>query len=295
MAKVLVTGANGMLGSDLCEIFKEKGHQVIGTDLENLDVCDFKTVQDTMIQIEPDFVIHLAGMTDVDDCEKEPEKSFHINTIGTQHVTLACQKTRALLVYLSTLSVFDGTKCEPYTEFDTPNPQSWYSRSKYRGELVVEKLLKQYYIVRAGWMFGGGLEDKKFVVKIMDLALKNGSIDVVDDKYGSPTYTRDISSGIERLINTGLYGTYHMVNTGGYCSRFEYAQAILKNAGITTCAVHPVSSASFPLPAPRPRIEAARNYSLELHGWNWMPAWRNALEGYIKTVLLPERETVARM
>ena len=295
MAKILVTGANGMLGSDLCEIFKEKGHQVIGTDLENLDVCDFKTVQDTIIQIEPDFVIHLAGMTDVDDCEKDPEKAFHINTIGTQHVTLACQKTRALLVYLSTLSVFDGTKCEPYTEFDTPNPQSWYSCSKYRGELVVEKLLNQYYIVRGGWMFGGGLEDKKFVAKIMDLASKNCSINVVDDKFGSPTYTRDISSGIERLIKTGLYGTYHMVNTGSYCSRFEFAQAILKYAGITTCTVHPVSSASFPLPAPRPRIEAARNYSLELHGWNWMPAWRNALEGYIKTVLLPERETFARM
>ena len=295
MAKILVTGANGMLGSDLCEIFKEKGHQVIGTDLENLDVCDFKTVQDTIIQIEPDFVIHLAGMTDVDDCEKEPEKAFHINTIGTQHVALACQKTRALLVYLSTLSVFDGTKCEPYTEFDTPNPQSWYSRSKYRGELVVEKLLNQYYIVRGGWMFGGGLKDKKFVAKIMDLASKNCSINVVDDKFGSPTYTRDISRGIERLIKTGLYGTYHMVNTGGYCSRFEFAQAILKYAGITTCTVHPVSSASFPSPAPRPRLEAARNYSLELHGWNWMPAWRNALEGYIKTVLLPERETFARM
>ncbi len=290
MAKVLVTGANGMLGSDLCEIFKEKGHQVIGTDLETLDVCDYEAVQETVIQIEPDFVIHLAGMTDVDDCEKEPEKAFHINTIGTQHVALACQKTRALLVYLSTLSVFDGAKSESYSEFDTPNPKSWYSLSKYRGELIVEKLLSQYYIVRAGWMFGGGLEDKKFVAKIMDLASKKGSINVVDDKFGSPTYTRDISRGIERLIKTGLYGTYHMVNTGGYCSRFEFAQAILKYAGITTCEVHPVSSASFPLLAPRPRMEAARNYSLELHGWNWMPAWRNALEGYIKTVLLPERD-----
>lgn len=295
MSKVLVTGANGMLGSDLCEIFKEKGHQVIGTDIETLDVRDYEAVGKTVIQIEPDFVIHLAGMTDVDDCEQEPEKAFHINTIGTQHVALACQKTSALLVYLSTLSVFDGAKCESYTEFDTPNPQSWYSRSKYRGELVVEKLLDQYYIVRAGWMFGGGLEDKKFVAKIMDLAAKNDSINVIDDKFGSPTYTRDISSGIERLIKTGLYGTYHMVNTGGYCSRFEFAQAIFKYAGITTCAVHPVKSASFPLPAPRPRNEAARNYSLELHDWNWMPAWRNSLEGYIKTVLLPEHEKIAKI
>ena len=295
MSKVLVTGANGMLGSDLCEIFKEKGHQVIGTDIETLDVCDYEAVQETVIQIEPDFVIHLAGMTDVDDCEQEPEKAFHINTIGTQHVALACQKTSAILVYLSTLSVFDGAKCESYTEFDTPNPQSWYSRSKYRGELVVEKLLNQYYVVRAGWMFGGGLEDKKFVAKIMDLAAKNDSINVVDDKFGSPTYTRDISRGIERLIKTGLYGTYHMVNSGSYCSRFEFAQAILKYAGITTCAVYPVSSTSFPLHATRPRNEAARNYSLELHDWNWMPTWRNALEGYIKTVLLPERETIAKM
>jgi dTDP-4-dehydrorhamnose reductase len=292
MAKVLVTGANGMLGSDLCEIFKEKGHQVIGTDLETLDVCDYEAVQATVIQIDPDFVIHLAGMTDVDNCEKEPEKAFRINTIGTQHVALACQKTRALLVHLSTLSVFDGTKCESYTEFDTPNPKSWYSLSKYRGELVVEKLLNQYYIVRAGWMFGGGLEDKKFVAKIMDLASMNDSINVVDDKFGSPTYTRDISRGIERLIKTGLYGTYHMVNTGDYCSRFEFAQAILKYAGITTCAVHPVSSASFPLLAPRPRMEAARNYSLELQGWNWMPIWRDSLEHYIETALLPEREAV---
>ena len=292
MAKVLVTGANGMLGSDLCEIFKEKGHQVIGTDLETLDVCDYEAVQETVIQIEPDFVIHLAGMTDVDNCEKEPEKAFHINTIGTQHVALACQKTRALLVHLSTLSVFDGTKCESYTEFDTPNPKSWYSLSKYRGELIVEKLLNKYYIVRAGWMFGGGLEDKKFVAKIMDLASKNGSINAVDDKFGSPTYTRDISRGIERLIKTGLYGTYHMVNTGGYCSRFEFAKAILEYTGNTTCAVHPVSSAVFPLPAPRPRMEAARNYSLELQGWNWMPNWRDALEHYIETVLLPAREAV---
>jgi dTDP-4-dehydrorhamnose reductase len=293
MARVFITGANGMLGTDLCNLFENEGYQIFCTDIENLDVCDFNKVQKIVDQIQPDYVIHLAALTDVDKCEREPDKAFQINTIGTQHVALACQKTGALMIYVSTLSVFDGRKYEPYTEFDTPNPKSWYSRSKYRGELVVEKHLNKYYIVRAGWMFGGGLEDKKFVAKIMELASKNGSINAVDDKFGSPTYTRDISCGIEQLIKTGLYGTYHMVNTGGYCSRFEFAKAILEYAGNTTCAVHPVSSAVFPLPAPRPRMEAARNYSLELQGWNWMPAWRNALKGYINTVLLPERETVA--
>ena len=293
MARVFITGANGMLGTDLCNIFKNKGYQIYCTDIENLDVCDFDEVQKIVDQIQPEYVIHLAALTDVDKCEREPDKAFQINTIGTKNVSLACQKTDALMIYVSTISVFDGTKCEPYSEFDTPNPQNWYSRSKYRGELVVEKHLNKYYIVRAGWMFGGGLKDKKFVAKIMELASKTGSINAVDDKFGSPTYTRDISRGIERLIKTGLFGTYHMVNTGGCCSRFEFAKVILEYAGNTTCVVNPVSSAVFTLPAPRPRMEAARNYLLELQGWNWMPIWRDALKHYIETVLLPERDTVA--
>jgi dTDP-4-dehydrorhamnose reductase len=190
------------------------------------------------------------------------------------------------MVYISTISVFDGRKCEPYTEFDQPNPQSWYSRSKYQGELIVEKLLSRYYIARAGWMFGGGPEDKKFVAKMMELAGNRDTLKVVKDKYGSPTYTADIASGVERLSRTDLYGTYHMVNTGGFCNRFEFAQRILEFAQITSCELQPVSSAEFPLPAPRPDMEAARNYNLELRGLDWMPPWQEALQRYVETTLL---------
>jgi dTDP-4-dehydrorhamnose reductase len=113
------------------------------------------------------------------------------------------------------------------------------------------------------------------------LARDRPALNIVSDKFGSPTYTLDLTHGLERLIGTGLYGTYHMVNTGTSCSRLEYARAILEYAAIDSCQLHPVSSAAFPLAAPRPRMEAARNYSLELQGFNWMRPWRDALHEYV--------------
>jgi len=285
MARVLVTGAKGMLGTDLCRIFQEKGYDVVITDIDEMDVRNTELVQQTVADISPDWVIHLAALTDVDGCEREPGDAYHTNTIGTQNVALACQSTGAGMLYVSTISVFDGTKCEPYTEFDRPNPESWYSRSKYEGELIVEKLLDKYYIVRAGWMFGGGREDKKFVAKIIELAADRTSLSIVDDKFGSPTYTVDIASGIEKLLNTGLFGTFHLVNTNGYCNRYEFAKAILAYAGIDSCELTPVNSAKFPLPAPRPRMEAALNYNLELRGMNWQRPWQDALKEYIQEAL----------
>lgn len=286
MTRVLVTGAKGMMGTDLCRILEDRGYDVTATDIEEMDVRDRDLVQATVEKLRPATVFHLAALTNVDDCERFPDDSFLTNTIGTQNVALACHSTNTLMVYISTISVFDGRKCEPYTEFDQPNPQSWYSRSKYQGELVVEKLLSRYYIARAGWMFGGGPEDKKFVAKMIDLASSRDMLKVVNDKFGSPTYTADIASGVERLTHTGLYGTYHMVNTGGYCNRFEFAQKILEFAQITTCELQPVTSAEFPLPAPRPNMEAARNYNLELRGFDWMPSWQSALQRYVETTLL---------
>ncbi|MFL7837574.1 MAG: dTDP-4-dehydrorhamnose reductase [Candidatus Promineifilaceae bacterium] len=286
--KALVTGAKGMMGSDLCRILAQRGYDVLITDIEEMDVRDRDLVQDTVQSFQPDVVFHLAALTDVDACERDPDASFLTNTIGTQNVALASRGIDATVVYISTNSVFDGTKCEPYTEFDVPNPQSWYSRSKYQGERIVETLLDKYYIARAGWMFGGGPEDKKFVAKIIDLARERDQLTVVDDKFGSPTYTYDISNAVEKLWQTGLYGTYNTVNIGGYCSRFEFAQKILEFAGINDCEILPVSSARFPLPAPRPRMEAARNYNLELRNLNWMRTWQEALQAYIGGVLIPD-------
>jgi len=147
--KVLVTGAEGMLGSALCRLFGER-HEVIATDVEEMDVRDYTLVFRTLQDEEPDLVVHLAGITDVDGCERHPDLAYSVNALGTKNVALACQRVDAAMVYVSTLAVFDGTKCEPYTEFDKPNPQSQYAKAKYHGELVVRDFLDRYYIVRAG-------------------------------------------------------------------------------------------------------------------------------------------------
>lgn len=281
--KVLVTGAKGMLGADLCPIFAEK-YQVIPTDIEEMDVQDAGSVLQTLDEVRPAIVVHLAGLTDVDQCEREPDAAYRINALGTKNLALACQRVEATMVYVSTLAVFDGTKCEPYTEFDQPNPQSHYSRAKYQGELMLRDFLQRYYIVRAGWLFGGGQQDKKFVAKIIDLARKHSELKVVDDKFGSPTHTKDLSHGMMKLIQTDLYGTYHMVNSGGDCSRYEIAQKVIEYAQIKDCRLIPCSSAEFPLAAPRPRMEAGYNYHLQLMGLQPMRPWLQALKEYIETV-----------
>ncbi len=282
--KILVTGARGVLGTDLCAIFAEE-YQIKATDIEDMDVRRRDIVSDVVSQFRPEMIIHLTALTDVDACERNPDVAFQTNTIGTQNVALVCQQFDIPMVYVSTISVFDGTKPEAYTEYDTPNPQSYYSRSKYQGELIVQSLLRKYYIVRAGWMFGGGKRDKKFVAKIIELAQTRSSLKVVNDKFGSPIYTRDFAEAIKRIITTGQYGVFHAVNTGGPVSRFEIAQAILQFANITSCELFPVCSAEFPLPAPRPRMEAGRNLVMELLGMTPMRHWRVALQEYIQTML----------
>ena len=270
-----------MLGHDLCDIFGQR-HEVVATDVEEMDVTDYALVFQTLNEVRPGLVVHLAGMTDVDGCEKEPDLAYSVNALGTRNVALACQRLGATMVYVSTLAVFDGAKCEPYTEFDRPNPQSHYAKAKYQGEVLVKDFLDTYYVVRAGWLFGGGKQDKKFVGHIIELAKGRSELMVVDDKFGSPSYTKDLAAGIRELVETGQFGTYHMVNAGGPSSRYEIAQRILEYARIDSCRLIPCSSAHFPLAAPRPRMEAGRNYNLELMDLQLMRPWRDALKEYIE-------------
>jgi dTDP-4-dehydrorhamnose reductase len=273
-----------MLGQALVPIFRER-YEVFPTDLEECDVRNADLVEDEIRSCKPRFVLHLAAMTDVDACEKNPDEAYRTNTLGTRNVALACQRCDATMVYINTGSVYDGRKPTPYIEFDTPNPQSIYARSKHQGEIIVCTLLAKFFIFYAGWMFGGGPDDKKFVAKIMELARERNELSVVNDKFGSPTYTADLSRAVYDFIESGLYGKYHCVNVG--CpSRFEVAGEIIRIAGITDCRLTPVSSAEFPLPAPRPRMEAMRNYHFELLGLHPLRDWREALEDYIRSTLI---------
>jgi dTDP-4-dehydrorhamnose reductase len=286
--KLLVTGAAGMLGSALVPALNQRGGKVFATDLkpiddeiEFLDVRDYKKIEESVNKIKPDMVLHLAAETDVDKCELEPEHAFLTNTIGTQNVALACQKRNIVMVYISTIGVFYGDQFEPYSEFDTPNPVNIYGRSKLEGEKIVQSLLQRYYIVRAGWMMGGGPKrDKKFVGKIIRQIKEKNVLKAVNDKVGSPTYTVDFSKCLTNLIETGYYGLYHCTNKG-YCSRFDVAKKIVALMGRSDVTVEPVSSAYFPLPAARARSEMSRNYKLELLGKDTMKNWEDALKEYI--------------
>lgn len=290
--RILATGAAGMLGSSLVPTLREEGHEVYPTDInisdrkiEFLDVRDIDKVFEFVNHLKPDLVTHLAAETDVDKCEVEIEHAFMTNTIGTQNVALACQENNSVVVYISSAGVYDGEKEEPYTEFDEPNPINVYGRTKLEGEKIVEKLVSRHFIVRAGWMVGGGKKDKKFVAKIIK-QIDEGAKELyaVTDKWGTPTYAPDFSKVLTKLIRTNQYGLYHLACKGSG-TRYDVARRILEFLSRTDIKLIPVTSEFFSetYPAPRPRSEMMRNFMLDLRGMNTMRTWEEALKEYLES------------
>lgn len=276
---ILVTGAKGMLGSYVGRVFADKELCLAGRDV--FDVCHFEQGADLCNQIHPQLVIHLAAETNVDYCEQDPDHAYRSNVIGTQNVARLCATHGAELVYVSTTGIFDGDKPEPYTEFDEPHPINVYGKTKWEGEKIVRQLCPHAYILRAGWVFGGGpATDKKFVGKIIQLCRENDEIKVVNDKIGSPTSAEDFVRNTRHVAESGFYGTYHLTSRGS-CTRYDIACEVVKILGLKT-RVTPVSSAIFPMPALRPRNDAARNYHLELLGLDRMRSWQESLADYLE-------------
>ena len=284
---LLVTGAGGMVGSYVPEVFAD--WKVILTDIvtgcPTLDIREPQAVMSCVGELRPDMILHLAAATDVDRCEQEPDWAYHANAVGTQNVALACLEYGIPLVYISTAGVFWGDKPDPYIEFDAPRPFNIYGQTKLAGEQIVSSLLQRYYIVRAGWMVGGGEKDKKFVGKIARLMQEGRNpLRVVNDKFGSPTYAKDLLGGIHRLVETKYYGLYHMTNQGT-CSRYDVALHIREVMRRPDIDIRPISSDEFPLPAPRARSEAMRNLKLELLKIHQMRPWQDAVREYIEQEL----------
>lgn len=275
---ILVTGANGMVGSYVKEIFNDQ--IPVLTDIPEMDVTDPERVFSLFARHRPAMVLHLAAETNVDRCEKDHDHAFKTNALGTHNVALACQKYDAVMIYISTDMVFNGRKGKVHTEYDDPTFANVYGKSKYEGERAVKELLNRYYIFRAGWMIGGGPEkDKKFVGKIIEISKLRSEIQAVNDKYGSLTYARHLVAGIKKIVKTGYYGLYHLVNTGEI-SRYDIAIEMMRILKRKVTVV-PVSSDKFPLPAPRAESGAMRNMKLDFLGINPMPGWKEALEEYL--------------
>ena len=272
--RVVITGHNGQLGRQLVAAFRE--HEVLGLDLPGHDITD-PAICEVVGHYRPAVVVHAAACTDVDGCEGDPEKAFRVNAIGTQNVALGARAASAALLYVSTNEVFDGSRRDPYREWDVANPMSVYARSKWAGEQIARDLSDRCYIARVAWLFGPG--GANFVTKILAAANRNGALRVASDEFGNPTYAPDAAQAIARLVVSGRYGTYHLTNAG-FCSRYEFAREIMRLAGKPDLPITPILNAEWPRPARPPLHALLANTAGAAAGLALRP-WQAALAEYI--------------
>jgi len=272
--RVIITGYKGQLGRQLMAAFAE--HERLGLDLPEDDITN-PAIADRIVDFNPDLILHSAAYANVDGCEKDPTLALRVNALGTQNIALGAQRAKAALLYISTNEVFDGTRRDLYREWDQPNPISVYARSKAAGEQVVRDLLQRFYIVRIAWLFGPG--GTNFVVKILAGAEQHGALRVASDEFGNPTYAPDLAQAIARLVTTGQYGIYHLTN-GGFCSRYEFAQEVMRLAGEPDLPITPILSADWPRPSIPPLHAILANTAGAALGITLRP-WQDALAEYV--------------
>ena len=278
-----MVGAKGMLGRDLMEVLHSSipGDEVVGWDIEEIDI---QKGEDTVTKIEklrPDIVIHIAAYTDVDGCELNKEKAFAVNAEGTRSVALAASKCHAKMVYLSTDYVFDGDKREPYLENDSPHPLNVYGQSKLKGEQYVQTFVKDFLIIRTQWLYG--LFGKNFVASVLRQAREKNTLSIVDDQTGSPTYTTDLAKAVSVLIQFGARGIFHVANSG-LCTWCSFGQTILKFSGVNRVKVIPISSRELGRPATRPSYSVLGCQKLKEETGLTMRPWSEALKDYLRTL-----------
>ena len=273
--KVLVTGANGMLGQDLCPIFEENQYNVVRTDDSDLDITNIDSVESSILHNKPDIVVHCAAYTNVDKAEEEYDSAYKINVKGTENVAKICAQNDITLVYISTDYVFDGknlSSSTPYKPTDKANPLNNYGLTKFQGEEAVRKFCKKYYIVRTAWLYG--IHGKNFVETMIALAGVKPELKVVDDQIGCPTWTVDLSKGILKLLNGKAYGTYHICG-GGQTSWYGFAKTIFEIAGLKVNLL-PCTTDEYLRPANRPK------YSV-MHNGGLCRPWQDGLKDYLKS------------
>lgn len=270
MKKILLTGANGMLGQDLSAVLEDEGYEVIETNRKTLDITDLKQVENVLCKYNPDFVIHCAAYTNVDGAEENLKEATKINSGGTENVAKVCADNNITLVYISTDYVFDGEKNEPYLPTDKTNPINNYGKTKLDGEKAIQKYCKKFYIVRTSWLYGH--YGKNFVETMISLTEKP-ELKVVDDQIGCPTWTVELSNGIIKLLEElPEYGIYHICGSG-QTSWYGFAKEIFKLID-KKVNLKPCKTKEFRRPAKRPEYSVMDNNNICRN-------WKSALKDYI--------------
>ena len=238
--RILVTGANGQLGSAIVSVFKQHNIDVVGADRTFMDITNQSQVFEVVKQVNPNVIIHCAAYTAVDKAEEDKLNCYKVNVDGTRNLTLIAKELNIDFIYFSTDYVFDGSKAEPYEVDDIPNPINYYGLTKYLGEEIVKSILTNFYIFRISWVFGPN--GKNFVNTILKLAKEKPSLNVVSDQVGSPTYTLDVANFLISKPNL-LYGIHHLTNEG-YISWYEFAIEIIRFSNFP-CQILPILSSGY--------------------------------------------------
>lgn len=278
--KVLVTGVKGQLGNDVVNELVKRGIEAVGVDIQEMDITDADCVRKVISEAAPDAVIHCAAYTAVDAAEENEELCRRVNADGTRNIAGLCKKLDIPMVYISTDYVFDGQGTRPWEPDDDRHPLNVYGQTKYEGELAVQKTLDKYFIVRIAWVFG--LNGKNFVRTMLNLSQNHDTITVVNDQFGSPTYTYDLARLLVDMVQTDKYGVYHATNEG-ICTWYEFACEIFRQAGVKVNVV-PVPAAEYPAKATRPSNSRMSKEKLTESGFEKLPPWQDALSRYLQEI-----------
>lgn len=276
--KVLVTGVKGQLGHDVVRELEKRSMEAVGVDIEEMDITDAASVDRVIRAAAPDAVIHCAAYTAVDAAEENEAVCRKVNADGPRNIAQVCRELDIRMLYISTDYVFDGQGEHIWEPEDACAPKSVYGQTKYEGELAVQELLDKFFIVRIAWAFGRN--GNNFVKTMLRLAETHDTITVVNDQFGSPTYTYDLARLLVDMVQTEKYGVYHATNEG-FCSWYDFACAIFREAGVNVKVV-PVTSAEYGAKANRPMNSRMSKEKLTENGFERLPSWEDALRRFME-------------
>jgi dTDP-4-dehydrorhamnose reductase len=278
--KILICGGKGQLGSDCTRVLSRK-YDVASMGSKELDITDPAAVHQAVEEIAPDLILNCAAFTKVDECETKKDLAWGVNAEGPKNLALISGSLGLRLIHISTDYVFDGRKKvpEPYTEADDPNPLSYYGMTKLEGEKAITEATDDYIILRTAWLYG--IQGHNFLKTILKLALGDpkGTISVVNDQFGSPTWSYRLAQQIMKLIEIRGGGTYH-ASSDGYCTWYELATAFLEKIGISHSII-PCTTEEYPLPAVRPVNSILENQRLNHAKANVMGHWKDGLDQFV--------------
>jgi dTDP-4-dehydrorhamnose reductase len=279
--KIVLTGAGGMLGTDLVPLL-EKDHQVEAFDHKGFDITDRKNVSDILSSLKPDLLINCAAYTKVDLAEEEREDAFKVNGLAVHNLAMSCSHLKIQLCHISTDYVFDGKSSRPYTPFDNTSPVNAYGESKLAGEKYIQWIMNEFYIIRTSWLYG--LKGNNFVKSILKLSREKDELRVVSDQIGSPTWTVTLSKGIKQIIESSVFGIHHITDrTEGGISWFDFTKEIMIQSNAPVKVI-PVVSEEYPTLAKRPTYAVLDMFHTCISTGFEAPDWKSSLKEYIHTL-----------